>query len=83
VIQSKRLAARRSSKSLSPEDLLFLIRYDRSKTNRLRTYLSWKDVRKKAKDQEPGSGVGNDDLEVEDMAGESLELGEEEAGVGV
>ncbi|WFD43084.1 Transcription initiation protein spt3 [Malassezia psittaci] len=33
-----------------PEDLIFLIRYDRAKVNRLRTYLSWKDVRKNAKD---------------------------------
>lgn len=35
---------------MSAEDLIFLIRHDRAKVNRLRTYLSWKDVRKNAKD---------------------------------
>lgn len=71
VIQSKKLASRRSSRNLSPEDLLFLIRYDRAKVNRLRTYLSWKDVRKKAKDSEPGAGGGDAEVEVEDVAGKS------------
>lgn len=50
IVQSRRLAQRRQSKYLAPEDLIFLIRYDRAKVNRLRTYLSWKDVRKNAKD---------------------------------
>ncbi|SPC65122.1 related to SPT3 - general transcriptional adaptor or co-activator [Ustilago sp. UG-2017b] len=59
MIQSRRLAQRRSSKYLSPEDLIFLIRYDRAKVNRLRTYLSWKDVRKNAKDSgDSGGGAG-------------------------
>jgi transcription initiation protein SPT3 len=35
---------------MSAEDLIFLIRYDHAKVNRLKTYLSWKDVRKNAKD---------------------------------
>ena len=49
---------RRSSKYLMPEDLIFLIRYDRAKVNRLRTYLSWKDVRKNAKDSRGDGGAG-------------------------
>ena len=57
IIQSRRLSQRRGSKYLSPEDLIFLIRYDRAKVNRLRTYLSWKDVRKNAKDS--GDSVAN------------------------
>lgn len=57
IIQSRRLAQRRSSKYLSPEDLIFLIRYDRAKVNRLRTYLSWKDVRKNAKDSGDSGGA--------------------------
>lgn len=57
IIQSRWLALRRSSKYLMPEDLIFLIRYDRAKVNRLRTYLSWKDVRKNAKDS-GGEGPG-------------------------
>ncbi|KAJ3389886.1 Transcription initiation protein spt3 [Lobulomyces angularis] len=40
---------KRGSKFLSSEDLLFLIRHDRSKVNRLRMFLSWKDVRKNSK----------------------------------
>ncbi|SNX81421.1 related to SPT3 - general transcriptional adaptor or co-activator [Melanopsichium pennsylvanicum] len=57
IIQSRRLAQRRASKYLSPEDLIFLIRYDRAKVNRLRTYLSWKDVRKNAKDSGDSAGA--------------------------
>lgn len=58
--RARLLALRRSSRTLAPEDLIFLIRHDRAKVNRLRTYLSWKDVRKNAKDSEgaPGGGAG-------------------------
>ncbi|KAJ9477038.1 Protein SPT3 [Pseudozyma hubeiensis] len=59
IIQSRRLSQRRASKYLSPEDLIFLIRYDRAKVNRLRTYLSWKDVRKNAKDSGDSAGGGS------------------------
>lgn len=45
---------------MSPEDFIFLVRYDRAKVNRLRTYLSWKEVRKNAK--EDGGGPGDVDL---------------------
>ncbi|KAN0066417.1 Transcription initiation protein spt3 [Thecaphora frezii] len=58
IIQSRRLAQRRGSKYLASEDLIFLIRYDRAKINRLRTYLSWKDVRKNAKDSGDGGAGG-------------------------
>lgn len=53
------LASRRGARYLSAEDLIFLIRHDRAKVNRLRTYLSWKDVRKHAKDS-GGDGGGAD-----------------------
>ena len=42
----------RGARFLAVEDLIFLIRHDRAKVNRLRTYLSWKDVRKKVKESE-------------------------------
>ena len=45
-----------------------MIRDDRGKVNRLRTYLSWKDVRKRAKEDE---GAGDVDVDVEE-AGISL-----------
>lgn len=50
VTRARLLTHIRSSRYLSPEDLIFLIRNDRGKVNRLRTYLSWKDVRKRAKE---------------------------------
>ncbi|KAK0545113.1 Transcription initiation protein spt3 [Tilletia horrida] len=61
IIQSRRISQRRASRSLAPEDLIFLIRYDRAKVNRLRIYLSWKEVRKKAKESDDvGAGAGGD-----------------------
>ena len=56
IIQARALATRRGARFLSAEDLIFLIRHDRGKVNRLRTYLSWKDVRKHAKDSGDGGG---------------------------
>ncbi|ETS05521.1 S-adenosyl-L-methionine-dependent methyltransferase [Trichoderma reesei RUT C-30] len=46
------LAARRGSKSISTNDLIFQIRHDHAKVSRLRTFLSWKDVRKNVKDSD-------------------------------
>ncbi|WVR03241.1 hypothetical protein IAU60_000232 [Kwoniella sp. DSM 27419] len=63
VTRARLLTHLRSSRFLSAEDLIFLIRDDRGKVNRLRTYLSWKDVRKRAKEDEENRG--DVDLEVE------------------
>ncbi|CUM63528.1 uncharacterized protein PRCAT00001105001 [Priceomyces carsonii] len=54
LLQATKTAAARGTKSIAPEDVIFMIRHDKAKVNRLRTYLSWKDVRKNAKDQEGG-----------------------------
>jgi transcription initiation protein SPT3 len=56
----------RASRYLAPEDLIFLIRDDRAKVNRLRTYLSWKEVRKNAK-KDDQAARGGADIEVEDL----------------
>ena len=56
IVQARALATRRGARFLSAEDLIFLVRHDREKVNRLRTYLSWKDVRKHAK--ESGGDAG-------------------------
>ncbi|WWC67142.1 uncharacterized protein I206_101049 [Kwoniella pini CBS 10737] len=61
VTRARLLTHLRSSRFLSAEDLIFLIRDDRGKVNRLRTYLSWKDVRKRAKEDEERGG----DVELE------------------
>ncbi|EGV66354.1 Transcription initiation protein spt3 [Yamadazyma tenuis] len=54
LVESSRTANSRGTRSIAPEDVIFMIRHDKAKVNRLRTYLSWKDVRKNAKDQEGG-----------------------------
>lgn len=54
-------AARRGSKSITTDDLIFLIRHDAAKVSRLRTFLSWKDVRKSAKDSDE-KATGDADL---------------------
>lgn len=64
IIQARALATRRNARYLSAEDLIFLIRHDRAKVNRLRTYLSWKEVRKHAKDSNADGGAG---VEVETL----------------
>ena len=46
------LASRRGSKSINTTDLIFQIRHDQPKVSRLRTFLSWKDVRKNVKDSD-------------------------------
>ncbi|EIW73119.1 hypothetical protein TREMEDRAFT_26842, partial [Tremella mesenterica DSM 1558] len=51
------------SRFLSAEDVIFLIRDDRGKVNRLRTYLSWKDVRKRAKEDEDRAGEVEEEIE--------------------
>ena len=67
-MQARALANRRGARYLSAEDLIFLIRHDRAKVNRLRTYLSWKDVRKHAKDSNADGGGGVEVETLEDGA---------------
>ncbi|KAI5858671.1 transcription initiation factor IID, 18kD subunit-domain-containing protein [Tricharina praecox] len=72
LLQCTQLAARRGSRSISTDDLIFLIRHDKAKVSRLRTYLSWKDVRKTAREQDPvggGAGAEPGDLMEEAAAG--------------
>ncbi|KAI9018443.1 transcription initiation factor IID, 18kD subunit-domain-containing protein [Hyaloraphidium curvatum] len=55
--------------ALVAEDIIFLIRRDRQKLNRLRLFLGWKEVRKNVKDKE---GRAND-VSAEEMLDETLE----------
>ncbi|KAJ8328591.1 Transcription initiation protein spt3, variant 2 [Batrachochytrium dendrobatidis] len=59
-------AAKRGSRFLSTEDIIFLIRHDRPKVNRLRTFLSWKDVRKNVKDNKEGPPVEEEIMDDQD-----------------
>ncbi|KAJ6631812.1 transcription initiation factor IID, 18kD subunit-domain-containing protein [Mycena sp. CBHHK59/15] len=72
IIELHALATRRGTRYLSPEDLIFFIRHDRGKVNRLRTYLSWKDMRKHAKDSGGGGGGGVEVETIEDGGDEKL-----------
>lgn len=72
IVQARMLATRRGARYLSAEDLIFLIRHDRGKVNRLRTYLSWKDVRKHAKDSGGDGGGGVEVETLEDGADDKL-----------
>jgi transcription initiation protein SPT3 len=65
-------AARRGSKSIATDDLIFLIRHDQAKVSRLRTFLSWKDVRKNVRDSDDKGGeadIGTGDEPVGAVAG--------------
>lgn len=61
------LAARRGARSITINDLIFQIRDDAPKVSRLRTFLSWKDVRKNARDSDEKGG--DVELGVDDAAG--------------
>lgn len=56
------LARQRGARNISVEDIMFLIRHDVAKVNRLSTYLAWKDVRKNARDQDVGAGGADNDM---------------------
>ncbi|RKF77296.1 SAGA complex subunit spt3 [Golovinomyces cichoracearum] len=65
-------ASRRGSRSISTDDLIFLIRHDQAKVSRLRTFLSWKDVRKNVKDSDDkgvDADLGTGDEPVTAVAG--------------
>ncbi|CAG8922978.1 unnamed protein product [Penicillium salamii] len=59
LTRSTALATRRGVRSISTDDLIFLIRHDKAKVSRLRTFLSWKDVRKNVKDSDDKGGGGD------------------------
>ncbi|KAI9596616.1 transcription initiation factor IID, 18kD subunit-domain-containing protein [Syncephalis fuscata] len=67
TIQAASQSQKRGGRGFTQEDLMFTIRHDRSKINRLRTFLSWKDVRRNAKDSQggpagPGAGEPAEEL---------------------
>ena len=64
LTQCNELAIRRGVRTISVVDLFFLIRKDIAKTSRLKDFLSWKDVRKTARDSDDKGGdadIGPDD----------------------
>ncbi|PGH11015.1 hypothetical protein AJ80_07291 [Polytolypa hystricis UAMH7299] len=76
LTRSTALAARRGVRSISTDDLIFLIRHDKAKVSRLKTFLSWKDVRKNVKDSDDKGAdaadfAGDDPLAGAGVAGPS------------
>jgi len=67
LTQATALANRRGSRSISTADLIFLIRHDKAKVSRLRTFLSWKDVRKNVKDSDDKGGGDAGDVDFEEV----------------
>lgn len=63
MIQARANAARRSARHVTVEDVIFLMRKDPGKVNRIVTYLGWKDVMKKVKDSE----AAEEGLDIETM----------------
>ncbi|KAJ3164950.1 hypothetical protein HDU88_004931 [Geranomyces variabilis] len=47
IVRAVQQATRRGSRFMVPEDVIFLIRHDRQKVNTLRTYLAFRDARKR------------------------------------
>ncbi|KAJ1974526.1 Transcription initiation protein spt3 [Dimargaris xerosporica] len=62
IIMAAAVAQNRGGRFMTAEDLIFLIRHDKSKVARLKTYLSWKEVRKNVKDSGGGPEGGGDEL---------------------
>ena len=58
------MAQKRGSRTMSPEDIIFIIRHDKTKLNRILDHLSWKDVRKNVK--QASGDKGDDGEAVED-----------------
>ena len=75
LIRATALAGRRGVRTISTDDLIFLIRHDRAKVSRLRTFLSWKDVRKSAKDSDDKGGGGDAAVDDFDLTANDPTLG--------
>ncbi|KAI9888464.1 MAG: Transcription initiation protein spt3 [Vezdaea aestivalis] len=67
LTQCHNLAIRRGVRTISTDDLFFVIRHNKGKVARLQSFLTWKDVRKNVKDSEDKAvgdaadfGVGDD-----------------------
>jgi hypothetical protein len=62
-------------RSISTADLIFLIRHDKAKVSRLKTFLSWKDVRKNVKDSDEKGGGDAGEVDFDDVCYERIKYG--------
>lgn len=68
LVRSTEIANRRGTRTISVEDIFFVYRHDKGKVSRLRNFLSWKDVRKTAKDSDDKPGGGDEFAGGEELA---------------
>jgi transcription initiation protein SPT3 len=66
------LANRRGSKLISIVDVVFQIRHNTAKVSRLKSFLSWKDVRKNVNDSDDKGGGDSDAIDLEEVSTTSL-----------
>ncbi|TPX36603.1 hypothetical protein SmJEL517_g01176 [Synchytrium microbalum] len=59
---TQHVLTKRNSRIITAEDIVFLIRRNPAKVRRLRSYLSWKDVRRNTSEKDGGSAVDPEDL---------------------
>ncbi|KAL2277138.1 hypothetical protein FJTKL_00268 [Diaporthe vaccinii] len=52
LVTANDLAARRGSRVMSNNDIIFQVRHDVARTERIRTFLTWKSIRKTVKDSD-------------------------------
>ena len=71
LIQASQVCHRRGSRFMNMEDVLFAIRHDTINVKRVLEFLSWKDVRKEAKNA--GNREQKDSLDVDELMGDDLD----------
>ncbi|KAK4058658.1 Transcription initiation protein spt3 [Microbotryomycetes sp. JL221] len=62
VVNARLQASRRGSRTIGPEDLIFLCRHNKPNVNRIRAHLRWKDARKKARESNEAAAGGAIDV---------------------
>jgi transcription initiation protein SPT3 len=77
LIQASQVCQRRNSRFMNVEDMLFVIRHDTVNVKRVLEFLSWKDVRKEAKNA--GGKDHKDGFDLESLETNELEEASDEA----
>lgn len=63
ITQATRIASTRGSRSIQSEDLMFLIRKEAPRLNRLKEFSGWKEIRKNAKAEQSAAEDFDDELD--------------------
>ena len=63
ILLANEASRQRASRYISMEDIIFVIKHDKTKVSRIKTYLSYKDVRKNAKDDDDNQEEVEEDID--------------------